>query len=323
MNKIVDLTGQKFGRLTVVERAADHILPCGHKEVMWVCECECGGIKIARGAKLRSGDVKSCGCLQKEIQEKRALNLTGQKFGRLTVIKKVENNVNAKGGQRSAWLCECECGKRIVVTGDKLKNGNTKSCGCLQKEKAAKSLKEIHKKIDYHIINASKRKQNTYDLSGDYGIGYTSNANDDGINYFYFDLEDYDKIKNYCWSFANNYVVANSLDKKCNIRMHRLIMDAPDDKVVDHKRHTTYDNRKENLRVVTPAQNTRNIKKNRDMVNKKYVGVQQRGKKYRAQINFDNNRYYLGTFDTFEEAVKARQQAEEKYYGEYRYQEAE
>lgn len=253
----------------------------------------------------------------------RALDLVGQNFGRLTVLQRVDNYIDRKGRQRSAWECRCECGNHIVTTGDKLKNGNTKSCGCLQKEKAANSLRETHKKIDYYVVNASKRRQNEYDLSGDYGIGYTSNTNDDGINYFYFDLEDYDKIKDYCWSFANNYVVANSLNKKCNIRMHRLIMGVSDDKLVDHKKHNPYDNRKKNLRVVTQAQNTRNIKRNRDMTNKRYVGVQQRGKKYRAQINFDNNRYYLGTFDTFEEAVKARQQAEEKLFGEYRYQETE
>lgn len=254
---------------------------------------------------------------------RKALDLVGQIFGRLTVLQRVDNYIDKKGGQRSAWECECECGNHVIITGDKLKNGNTKSCGCLQKEKAAKTLKETHKKIDYCIVNASKRKQNKYDLSGDFGVGYTSNTNDDGINYFYFDLEDYDKIKDYCWSFANNYVVANSLNKKCNIRMHRLIMGVSDDKVVDHKKHNPYDNRKKNLRVVTQAQNVRNIKKNRDIENKKYVGVQQREKKYRAQINFNNNRYYLGTFDTFEEAVQARLQAEEKYFGEYRYQETE
>lgn len=237
---------------------------------------------------------------------------------KLTVIQEAKS----KEG-RAYWLCKCDCGNTTIVSGKNLRNGNTKSCGCLQKDVARKNMMTTRTKTDYTQIGLERRTINKYDLSGEYGIGYTSNCNEEGINYFYFDLEDYDKIKDYCWSFANNYVVANSLNKKCNIRMHRLIMGVSDDKVVDHKKHNPYDNRKKNLQVVTQAQNVRNIKKNRDIESKKYVGVQQRGKKYRAQINFDNNRYYLGTFDTFEEVVQARLQAEEKYFGEYRYQETE
>jgi len=325
VGKVIDLIGQKFGRLTVIERAPDHITPSGHKEVMWVCKCECGGIKIARGTKLRSGDVRSCGCLQKEIQEERALNLIGQKFGRLTVIKRVENNINKKGEQRSAWLCACECGKCIVVTGDKLKTGNTKSCGCLQKDVARKNMMTTRTKTDYTQIGLERRTINKYDLSGEYGIGYTSNCNEEGINYFYFDLEDYDKIKDYHWHFQNGYIAAKDFHKNYNtcVKLHRLIMNPPPEKEVDHIYHKQYDNRKSELRIVNGTQNRWNVKGKRDLSSKKYRGVQKRGQKYRVSINYNKQRIYIGNYDTFEEAVEARQQAEEKYYGEYRYQEAE
>ena len=107
-------------------------------------------------------------------------DLTGQQFGRLTVIKRVEDKVQENGRRRVQWLCQCNCENQtmIVVRGENLKNGSTKSCGCLAKEVRSK----IHKKY------------NQYDLSGEYGIGWTSNTNEE----FYFDLEDYNKIKNYC-----------------------------------------------------------------------------------------------------------------------------
>lgn len=63
------------------------------------------------------------------------VDLTGQKFGRLLVV---EESAIRSGGHLH-WLCECECGKRIVVLGYNLKNGNTKSCGCLRKELAKTS----------------------------------------------------------------------------------------------------------------------------------------------------------------------------------------
>lgn len=62
MGKLIDLTGQEFGRLAVVERVANN----KRKEAMWLCRCECGNEVIVRGTSLRDGNTKSCGCLQKE-----------------------------------------------------------------------------------------------------------------------------------------------------------------------------------------------------------------------------------------------------------------
>lgn len=59
------------------------------------------------------------------------IDLVQQKFGRLIVIKRVDNN---KHGQ-SVWLCKCDCGKEKIVFGYNLKSGHTKSCGCLSIEK--------------------------------------------------------------------------------------------------------------------------------------------------------------------------------------------
>lgn len=70
MGKFIDLTGQKFGRLTIIERAENYIAPCGHHTPMWKCKCECGNEYVANPAHLKNGRVKSCGCFNKEKAKK-------------------------------------------------------------------------------------------------------------------------------------------------------------------------------------------------------------------------------------------------------------
>ena len=124
-----NLIGQKFGRLTVVERAENG--RCG--EVRWLCVCEKEGNQvIVIGSNLIRGTTMSCGCLNKERTSiARLVNLIGKKFGRLIVIKQAEND---RWG-RATWLCKCENdGNELVVDSSNLITGNTKSCGCLQLE---------------------------------------------------------------------------------------------------------------------------------------------------------------------------------------------
>lgn len=63
MGKFIDLTGSRFGRLTVIERANDHIDPQGRRIVYWLCRCTCGNEVVVSGASLRRGSTFSCGCL--------------------------------------------------------------------------------------------------------------------------------------------------------------------------------------------------------------------------------------------------------------------
>lgn len=230
-------------------------------------------------------------------------DLTGMKFGRLTVIARAENYISPTGdktSQKTRWLCKCDCGNpnKITVVSYSLTSGKTKSCGCIAKEKA----KENGKK---------NKKYNTYDLFGEYGIGYTSNTNEP----FYFDLEDYDKIKDYCW-FVNSegYIVGG----KKSIKIHRLIMNCPSNKVIDHINHNKADNRKYNLRICNQSQNILNkspSKRNTSGV----TGVVYFYNKWRAQIKVKGRHISLGMFDNKEDAIKARKEAEAKYFGEYAY----
>lgn len=72
MRKFIDLTGQKFGRLTVLGRADDYVDPKGNKAIQWLCLCECGNRRKVQSSHLKDGHTKSCGCLNKDILSKMA-----------------------------------------------------------------------------------------------------------------------------------------------------------------------------------------------------------------------------------------------------------
>ena len=78
MPRLIDLTGQKFGRWTVLYKA-----PSLNKHTMWHCQCSCGNEKDVQGTHLKSGASLSCGCLHKN---KTSANLQGKTFGKLTVL---------------------------------------------------------------------------------------------------------------------------------------------------------------------------------------------------------------------------------------------
>lgn len=125
----IDLTGQKFGLLTVLYRDVDKEKTVKNTSSYWRCKCDCGNLHTVRSSDLKSGKIKSCGCLKHKASYN-AKNLEGQIFNKLTVIERIENRY----GKRY-WKCICECGNKIEVSTSDLKNGHTKSCGCLNIER--------------------------------------------------------------------------------------------------------------------------------------------------------------------------------------------
>ena len=240
----------------------------------------------------------------------KAEDLTGQKFGRWTVISQGPST----SGRETRWWCKCDCGNpelRLVRRGG-LKNGTSKSCGCLQKE----------------IASSMKKKRNQYDLSGEYGVGFTTMPDSYGRYEFYFDKEDYDKIKNYCWYFnQRDYLQATNTDtayiNKKRVLMHQLILPISGLKNVPdhiHGEKSKNDNRKENLREVSVSKNAMNAQiRSNNSTGVTGVSWNKRTKKYRAFIQKEGTNYYLGSFINFDDAIKARKEAEKKYFGENSY----
>ena len=199
------------------------------------------------------------------------VDLSGQRFGRLTVC----GLDSIRGNGETYWKCICDCGNFKIASRGNLKSGTTQSCGCLQKERAS----EAHKKTV------------RYDLTGDFGIGYTVNDN----TQFLFDKEDFSKISPYSW----------------------LVTDCQFE--VDHRNRNRTDNRKENLRLANKQQNGMNRGCNKN--NKLGVkGVSKINGRFYARIMKDGKTICLGGFSTLDEAHKARVDAEKMLFGEFAYE---
>ncbi len=118
-----DLTGQQFGRLTVVAPAGKDRF----NKNLWQCKCVCGGIALPSTHALICGNTQSCGCYRREQASKACrIDITGERFGFLVAVKPIRND-----GQSYRWACTCDCGNSTETTISSLRSGNTKSCGCL------------------------------------------------------------------------------------------------------------------------------------------------------------------------------------------------
>lgn len=149
-----NLIGKRFGRLVVIK--ADHVY---RNRAFWLCKCDCGKTTVTSTAILTMGDSVSCGCYAKEIiANRQVIDLTGIRFGRLTVIKETVCPRNTKDRSRY-WLCKCDCGNEHITSSTNLRKGCTKSCGCLQREGAQiangeNSFNTLYKR---YAINAKNR----------------------------------------------------------------------------------------------------------------------------------------------------------------------
>ena len=136
MAEAADLTGQRFGLLTATSYAGSN----KGKGALWSCRCDCGNV-IVKSAKMliHHGKYASCGCY--DGRSKRLNDLTGRRFGQLTVLRKTESDAQHK----PQWLCQCDCGKQTIVKGRHLNEGGVKSCGCAKGVKGAIPKPELNR----------------------------------------------------------------------------------------------------------------------------------------------------------------------------------
>ena len=126
-NNLKDITGEKFGKLTVIKFAGQD----NYRQALWECRCDCGNITTTTGYNLRSGKVISCGKCHAKMED-----ITGRKYGRL-LVKKLDYIHPING---SYWICECECGTIKSVSGNSLRTGKVLSCGCLRDEEQREAV---------------------------------------------------------------------------------------------------------------------------------------------------------------------------------------
>ena len=219
----------------------------------------------------------------------------GDKFNRLTVTEFVGVNKNRK----KLWFCKCDCGGDTVTESQSLTSGNTKSCGCYKNELASIRFK----------------KNNKYNTDGLYGVGYTFKNEE-----FYFDLEDYDLIKDYCWHISKTTgYVYSSVGKNSKIAIHQLIMDTYlKDVIIDHINKNKIDNRKNNLRIASNRDNSINSSLRSDNTSGiTGVSLIKRSGMFLSYYHKDGNMIRIGRFKNKTDAIVARLNAELEYYGEF------
>jgi hypothetical protein len=158
----MNLLGQTFGQLTVVERAGSR-----NGFALWWCRCSCGKECEKKSIALL-GKTKSCGCLRlKAISEKVKAKLLGRRFGRLLVTTE-QPSLPSRHGAKAQWLCRCDCGIEKVVPADHLTRGVTQSCGCLGRERRIErntkhgQATRKNKTPEWVMWQAAKRRAKTH-----------------------------------------------------------------------------------------------------------------------------------------------------------------
>ncbi len=160
MIKLDQEIGKRYGRLVVIEKTDKRY----HSTTIYKCRCDCGNIVELTINKLHSGHTKSCGCLKR-----RTVDLTGQKFGRLTVIGFAYTK-----NKKNYWECKCDCGNTCFVPTTYLTTGVTISCGCKNEENRAALPNLDRGLVDGTMLCGIKkdRKLNKNNTSGVRGVHF-------------------------------------------------------------------------------------------------------------------------------------------------------
>lgn len=243
---------------------------------------------------------------------KKYQNLIGQQFGAWIVINQGSLKLYKSHGKtyyHRSWLCECHCGfcnniQREVIEQNLLSN-TSKSCGRKAK-----------------VLNGkANKKQNKFEEYKDYYKIYC------GEIYAIIDKSDFNKVIQFKWNLhtdsTNTYFRAYKGYRNDNTKeyifLHNLILDNyKKDFVVDHINGNTLDNRKKNLRKCQQRKNEINKKIPKNNISGfKGVHYSKLENKWKSYITYNNKRYFLGTFNNKEDAIKIRKKAENKFFGEY------
>lgn len=151
-----DLTGQRFGKLTVLEELGGGRI---------LCRCDCGTIKEFNKSNVKRGLAKSCGrCVRRHTRRDLIKDTVGRRFGKLTVLKEL--------GYRRV-LCRCDCGNVKEINKSHLLSGDIVSCGCEQKMSAIKArVSKLYKGTDINKI--STKKATSRSSTGIRGVSYNT-----------------------------------------------------------------------------------------------------------------------------------------------------
>lgn len=330
MAKKIDLTGQRFGRLTVIE----HIGRSKYGHTQWKCKCDCGNEIITVYQSLKNGCTTSCGCARIE-------DLSGKRFGRLTVIK--DSGKRRKNGD-VVWECKCDCGNTTYTTTYLLKT--TQSCGCLQKETASKAskinllgrrfgkltvIKETDKrkrsgriiwkcKCDCgNIVEVSSQsllsngKQSCgCDREGSRLIDLTGQKFNRLTVIEFIEINKRNEAFWKCKCDCGNFVNVRSGNLKSGTTTSCGCLQKEKTQEMINAAHRAGEQKYWVENTSLPTLNCRLYKSNTSGV--KGVCWDKKSNKWRAYITFKKEHIYLGVYDSLDKAIEVRKEAEEKYF---------
>jgi hypothetical protein len=228
-------------------------------------------------------------------------DITGQTFGKWTVVERAGKD--SRGN--ACWLCRCTCGDMHVVRGDDLRNEGSRGCvNCAGRNRFAEGR---------------PRKGNRFEIFGDsIAIWLDPSA------VCFIDAADHALVNGYTWcaKISNRKGTIRTYAVASNgvISMHGLIMGTPPvGKTVDHEDRNGLNNRRLNLRFVTPTQSVQNRDANYNKRTSQYKGVRKykQNGRFEARIQVNGRRIHLGSFESEEDAAEAYNEAAQKYFGEF------
>ncbi len=248
-----NITGERFGNLIVLKtfKNKKNYLVCE-------CQCDCGNTKVVYKSNLMAGRTKSCGCLEEQNRRK-FRNLVQQRFGRLTAIEPTQQRTSYGN---VIWRCACDCGTFIDVSGCNLVRGYTKSCGCLTAERKDISNRRFGNLLTLYPDSDKKTDRTKWICRCDCG--------------------------NICTVSISNLRNGHTKSCGCLANMeHRTLIEGTCLELI--------------ASPYIPQNNCSGVKG---------VSYYSRTNSWVATLTFQGRNYYLGRYETVEEAARARCEAE-------------
>lgn len=291
--KAIDETGNRYGRLVAIERVGTKVYEGGRTKPIWSCQCDCGNIIEVPSQGLRAGQYKSCGCLKRGPEVE---NLIGFRRGKLEVISREADTTMANGRVVVWWKCKCDCGNTKVLRHISIKNKST-SCGCsydLTGPSGRKPrIKHGHcsregRSPTYEswwsvVQRCTNPTDSAYPLYGGAGVTMVDRWNPRAGGSFENFLKD----------------MGERPDGTSINRIGSVPLYSPETCEWATRSIQSYDQKKRNTNTS----------------GKTGVSFNKNSGKWEAYISVNRKKVNLGSHEKFEDAAKAREEAELKYYG--------